>query len=292
MPDYSRAPGVSVSAKVILKPAMPSAQIGDLRIYHELAGQGPNLLYISGTAGDLRNRPNVFTSPLARHFSILGFDQRGRGQTGKPPGPYSMAGFADDAAGLIDFVGWQKCHVIGMSFGGMVAQELALRYPDKIERMVLGCTASGGEGGASYPLHELENLAPEEQVQRAIQRTDMRRDGAWARANSEQYAKLIQDQLAAMARHADDPDRSQGAHEQLAARGRHDTWDRLPQLDIPVLVCGGKYDGQAEPAVVENLAARIPGAELAFFEGGHMFAVQDPAAHERMIQYLLTGPTD
>lgn len=268
---------------------MPFAQIGDLRIYHELVGQGPNLLYISGTAGDLRNRPNVFTSSLAGHFTILGFDQRGRGQTGKPPGPYSMAGFADDAAGLIDFIGWQKCHVIGMSFGGMVAQELALRHRNKVERMVLGCTASGGAGGASFPLHELEALAPEEQVRRAIRRTDKRRDDSWAMNNPDQYTKLFDGQLAAMTRHDDDQDQRQGAHEQLAARGRHDTWDRLPQLDIPVLVCGGKYDGQAEPAVVENLAARIPGAELAFFEGGHMFAVQDPAAHAAMIQFLLAG---
>jgi 3-oxoadipate enol-lactonase len=250
------------------------------------------LLYISGTAGDLRNRGNMFTSPLAGHFTILGFDQRGRGQTGKPPGPYSMADYANDAAGLIDFVGWQKCHVIGMPFGGMVAQELALGHRRKVERMVLGCTASGGAGGASYPLHELEDLPPEEQVRRAIQRTDRRRDDAWAKANPDQYVKLFQDQLAAMARGADDLLRSRGAHEQLAARGRHDTCDRLPRLDIPVLVCGGKYDGQAEPAVVENLAARIPGAELEFFEGGHRFAVQDPAAHERMIQFLLAGPAD
>lgn len=70
---------------------MPFAQIGNIRIYHERDGQGPNLLYISGTAGDLRSRPNVVTSPLAAHFTILGFDQRGRGQTDKPPGPYSMA---------------------------------------------------------------------------------------------------------------------------------------------------------------------------------------------------------
>jgi 3-oxoadipate enol-lactonase len=198
-----------------------------------------------------------------------------------------MADYADDAAGLIEFIGWQSCHVIGISFGGMVAQELALRHPGKVDRMVLGCTASGGEGRASFPLLELQKLAPEEQVRLAIRRTDTRRDDAWAAANPGQYAKLLNDQLAAMARYADEPGRSDGAHQQLLARAAYNTWDRLPQLDLPVLVCGGKYDGQAEPRVLENLAGRISGAELAFFESGHMFANQDPAAHGRMTQFLL-----
>ena len=75
-----------------------------------------------------------------------------------------MADFADDAAALLDAVGWDDCLVLGISFGGMVAQEVAIRHPERVRRLVLACTSAGGEGGASYPLHELVDLSPEERV--------------------------------------------------------------------------------------------------------------------------------
>ena len=70
--------------------------------------------------------------------------------------------FADDAAALLDAVGWDDCLVLGISFGGMVAQELAIGHPERVRRLVLACTSAGGEGGASYPLQKLFELDPEE----------------------------------------------------------------------------------------------------------------------------------
>ena len=116
---------------------MPLATIGDIEIFHERQGAGAPLLFISGTGGDLRNRPTVFEGPLAKAFDVLAYDQRGLGRTSKPDAPYSMAGYADDAARLMDHVGWESALVVGVSFGGMVAQELVLRHPARVRRLVL-----------------------------------------------------------------------------------------------------------------------------------------------------------
>ena len=123
---------------------MPIETVGDIKICYERQGTGPRLLYISGTGADLRNRPGVFDGPLARAFDVLAFDQRGLGRTSKPDKPYTMSDYADDAARLMDHVGWRHARVLGISFGGMVAQELALRYPAKVDRLVLAC--AGGRG--------------------------------------------------------------------------------------------------------------------------------------------------
>jgi 3-oxoadipate enol-lactonase len=104
---------------------MPIACLNDLSLYYERAGTGPRLLFISGTGADLRNKPNVFDGPLGQAFDVLAYDQRGLGQSDKPAIDYTMADYADDAAALMTEIGWDKAHVIGVSFGGMVAQELA-----------------------------------------------------------------------------------------------------------------------------------------------------------------------
>ena len=132
---------------------MPFIEVRNISLYYEIQGEGPRLLYISGTGGDLRVRPNVFDTLLIKHFTVLAYDQRGLGQTDKPDKPYTMADYAADAEGLLDALGWNSAYVMGVSFGGMVAQEMAVTYPRRIQKLVLACTSSGGAGGASYPLH-------------------------------------------------------------------------------------------------------------------------------------------
>ena len=136
-------------------------------------------------------------------------------------------------------LGWDRCLVMGISFGGMVAQEFALRYPRRVEKLVLACTSSGGAGGASYPLHELADLPIEEYVRRTLVLSDTRRDEAWQAANPERFQSLIDMTLAGMQIGADEPGRQIGARRQLEARIDHDTFDRLPALSVPVFICGG-----------------------------------------------------
>src|ERR1700733_11729792 len=248
---------------------MPIAKLGAIELYYERAGQGAPLLFISGTGGDLRVKPNVFDGPLAKAFDVLAYDQRGLGRSSKPEVDYSMADYADDAAALLDHVGWPNAKVIGASFGGMVAQELVLRHPAKVEKLVLACTSPGGAGGASYPLHEIQHLKGEERARHMLAISDTRLGAAWGAATC-----------------GGEPGREMGLRRQLAARAGHDTWDRLQQIRCPVLIAAGRFDGIALPETQHGLAVRIAGASLRFFEGGHAFIVQDRSAIPAMIEFL------
>ena len=265
---------------------MPFAELGDLRMYYENKGSGPKLLYIGGTGGDLRQAPNVFDSPLVQAFDILAFDQRGMGQTSAPARPYTMADYAEDAAALAQHLGWRRYAVMGFSFGGMVAQELALRHPQRITRLLLCCTSSGGAGGASFPMHELQDLPLQERAARLVALGDTRRDEAWQKAQPAMFRGLVEFTVYTITEREKAPGAREGAKRQLEARKTHDTWDRLPQIDMPVMVCGGKYDGISPPKNLEALAGRIPGAQLLFFDGGHLFHLQDAKAHQAMLDFL------
>ncbi len=262
---------------------MPSAQIGDIDIWYEIEGDGPPVLFISGTGGDLRTKPNVFDGPLPKRHTVAAYDQRGLGRTSKRDEATTMAQYGLDAAGLLDHLGWGPVPVIGVSFGGMVAQELTLHRPDLVSRLVLCCTSSGGEGGASYPLHTLTDIAdPDERASVQLAIADTRYDRAWQDANPEAATKL----LARTAAPDDDPEREIGARRQLEARAGHDTWDRLAEIAVPTFVAAGAHDGIAPVANSERLVERIPDASLAVFDGGHLFLIQDRSAWPAILDFL------
>lgn len=260
----------------------------DIDIYFEASapeGQ-PKLLYISGTGGDLRKKPGIFDGPLPNLFQLLSYDQRGLGQSGKPDRAYSMADYANDALRLMDHLDWESAHVLGVSFGGMVAQELAINHCDRIDRLVLCCTSSGGEGGSSYPLHELHSLSEADRAKKMISISDLRCDQEWVDRNPELYAGMISETLAASQLAADEHNHAIGAWQQLEARKYHDAYHRLGTISCPTLVCGGKYDGLSTPDNLRALANKIPSASLEFFEGGHMFLLQDGSAFSKIVRYL------
>lgn len=170
---------------------MPFITVNNIELYYEISGQGSRLLYISGTGADLRNKPNIFESPPADNFEILAFDQRGLGQSSRPDIRYTMEDYANDAAVLTYALGWEHCNVVGVSFGGMVAQELALRHSNCVDRMVLCCTSSGGAGGHSYPFHEMSNLPNDEFDSLSVAINDTRQDAQWQRQNTESYQAIL-----------------------------------------------------------------------------------------------------
>jgi 3-oxoadipate enol-lactonase len=255
--------------------------VNGVSLYCEMAGAGERLLSISGTGGDLRQKPGVADGLVGQSFEVLSYDQRGLGQSSVPPWPYAMADFADDAAALLDAIGWEDCLVLGISFGGMVAQELAIRHPERVRRLVLACTSAGGVGGASYPLQDLVDLSPDEASARRMELLDTRWDEAWRKENPEMVSLIAQRMPAGS---GEPPAR--GLTNQLAARAEHDTSGRLGAIACPTLVCGGRFDGIAPQANSEFLASNIPGAQLEMFDGGHAFFMQDPAALPAIVAFL------
>ena len=252
---------------------------GGVRLHVEQAGRGPAVLIISGTGGDLRHRPSPLEWPLVQSFGLTAFDQRGLGRSDRPDGPYTMADYADDAAAVLDAVGLDRAHVLGVSFGGMVAQELAIRHPGRIDRLVLACTSSGGPGGSSYPLHEFADLPMDERAVRLMELSDTRWDASWRSAHPERAARILESFRR--------PPPDAGGREQLQARSTHDAWSALTSVTIPVLVCAGRYDGIAPLHNSRALADRLPFGDLRVFEGGHLFLAQDPAAFPEITTFFL-----
>ena len=268
---------------------MPFARANGIQLYCELSAAGERLLFISGTGADLRRSPRLTDGPDFAGFELLQYDQRGLGQSDVPAGPYTMADYGNDAAALLDAVGWNDCVVLGVSFGGMVAQELAIRNPARVRRLVLACTSAGGAGGASYPLHELVDLDPDEALNRRLQLLDTRWDAAWQAENPDMVRMIAEGFLLQRNHDGDGPDGPDGPMLQLEARSHHDTADRLGQILCTTLVCGGRYDGIAPPENSRYLAEHIPAAHLNLFDGGHIFFMQDPAAFPAMLDFLRGG---
>jgi pimeloyl-ACP methyl ester carboxylesterase len=166
----------------------------------------------------------------------------------------------------------------------MVAQEVAVTAPERVERLALCCTSPGG-GSASYPLHELAALPPEERAALATKLLDTRFDADWLAAHpaDQGLARMMAERRAQTGKSAE---QLRGETEQLAARAHHDVCDRLHRISSPTLVAGGRYDGIAPPANSEAIAARVPGADLRMYDGGHAFFAQDARALPEIIEFL------
>jgi 3-oxoadipate enol-lactonase len=262
--------------------AMPEAELSNATLHYELreaaAGAGPcRLLVIGGTDSDLRRPPSPFDWPGADGFSILAYDHRDLGRSRSLDGAQpSMADFAADALELAEHVGWDSFAVLGISFGGMVAEELALLAPERVERLVLVVTSGGGSLGSSFPLHETYALEPQERVERMVHLLDTRT------GESAELATALRAFLTA----AGDAPPSPGLLRQLEARRGHDVSSRIGALAMPCLIVAGRYDGLAPPDRSTRLAEAIPGARVEILDGGHGVLLQDPMAWPLIASFL------
>src|SRR5438270_7331288 len=125
---------------------MPLADVGDRRIEYIRRGSGQPLLLVRGMAGSYAIWGEPFLGDLEHDFDIVAFNNRGIGESTDVPGNFSITDLADDALAVMDAVGWTRAHVMGISMGGMIAQELALKHPERVDTLVLGCTFAGGVG--------------------------------------------------------------------------------------------------------------------------------------------------
>lgn len=265
---------------------MPTCELSDVTLHYEIFGEGPRVLFFNGSGATLATSAPLIKA-LAKNCEVLAHDQRGLGKTSVPDGPYTMAQYAADGAALLDHVGWDTCMVVGISFGGMVTQEFAVTWPERVTRLVLLCTSAGGEAGSSYPLHELAALPPDERMEKTLLITDRRYTPEWL-AEHPADAEMVKMRKDAAAVPKSDLV-LKGESLQLQARMSHDVANRLHHISCPTYVTAGRYDDLAPLSNSEQIARRIPDAVLSVYEGGHMFTAQDRQAILDIRQFLATG---
>jgi len=249
---------------------MANVNVNGCEIYYEVHGQGDPLVLIMGLR---RNVEWWFRQipALSEHFQVIAFDNRGAGRSDKPVMEYSMRLFADDTAGLMKALDISKAHILGISMGGYLAQELALNYPAKVKSLVLGCTGCGGDRAVIMSPERMEKftankgLTPEE-----ILRKDM--DIYFSDDYVDQHPEKIKEFVEISMRHYQPAD---AFLRQFDACLRHDTGDRLNQLSAPTLIMTGDDDPLVPPQNSHILKDLIPGADLSVFAGGrHCFFIE------------------
>lgn len=268
---------------------MPVARAGRCSLHYEDRGERsrPALVLVRGLGRSGRYWGG-FADLLAGDYRLIIPDNRGVGHSGAGRPPYTTAQMARDLVCVMDHAGVARAHVFGMSLGGMVAQELALRDGARVDRLVLGCTTAGGRRAHRNPWRAVVALlrAGVTPPARSIQLI-----GPYILAEATRRDRPeILDWWLELA-HTEPPSRA-GLIGQLVAAARHDAWDRLPGIGAPTLVVTGADDRLTPPENSRLLAGRIAGAELAMLAGaGHDFTTDQPERSAAMVgRFLQRGP--
>jgi pimeloyl-ACP methyl ester carboxylesterase len=262
---------------------MPFTNAPGFRMAYEIRGSGFPLLLINGLGSD-RREWLAQVPAFALRFRVISFDNRGSGESDTPPGPYTTAGMADDAAALLSFLGAKRAHVLGVSLGGMIAQEAALRHPGRVERLVLACTSPGGSVSERPSPDALAAFA---RTPGGDREAELRRmipflyTGRFRREHPEEIEAFIARRLSA-------PAPPEGYAAQLAAAVGHSAGDRLKGIRAPTLVIAGSADLLVPPVNSERIAERIPGAKLVMLAGAphRVFAENAEAFNGEVLAFL------
>ena len=226
------------------------------------------------------------TPVLAQSLRVIAFDNRDTGRSSRSRWPYSVAQMADDAVAVLDAAGEQRAHVYGISLGSLVAQELALRHPDRVQALVLGSSSAGGF--AAY------KPAPSSFAQTFLLRAGFMgpEEAAWAAVPytyAERTRRLHPERIATdVAHRTSSPPEALGYLHQGTAVASHDAYERLNQIAAPTLVVHGEQDVFIPPANALVLAERIPGAQLRLWpDAAHMYTIDEPRADQEIARFLL-----
>jgi 3-oxoadipate enol-lactonase len=211
---------------------MPYVRVNDIRMFYELQGDGEPLVVILGLGTDVSEWDVIFRW-LANKYQVLAFDNRGAGRTDKPDIPYSIEMMADDTAGLIQALGMKQANVLGISLGGRIALTLALRYPERVKKLVLVSTSA------------------------RIMRN-------WRR----HFYGILSGVPIFRSKY---PQPHYAFQRQLQASSTFNCTDTLHELRIPTLIMHGKKDKSVPYVLAEEMHADIEGSKMLTFAGGHIF---------------------
>ncbi len=253
-----------------------------VKIYWDELGSGEPFLLINGlgTSAHLWHRSRAV---FANHYRTIALDNRGVGRSDVPAGIYSIGSMAADAIAVLDAAGVETAHVFGVSLGGMIAQELTLRHPQRVRSLILGCSTAGEPTGPHA-------VPPDPDVLSAL----MRRSASAAESN-EAFRPLLYDAGTPQERVDEDMairvrwyPTAEGYMGQLQGVSGWDAYGRLGDLHVPTLVIHGERDRLIPCANARILAGRIAGAQLALIPAaGHVFWTDQPeVVHERILAFL------
>lgn len=257
---------------------MPTARLADLDVRYELLGdsKGHPLAFIMGLAGSLDVWEPQMLRMLAPHFRILLFDNRDAGGTKwlTPPHDYTIKEMAADALRLMDHVGFERAHVVGVSMGGMIAQELTLGYPDRVDRLVLGCTTPGMESGVPPSAEVMAIMAADgkgiSRLRVGLNMARVAMTPGWALTHFYRLPGL----LLRAGRYPIEP---AAYARQMVAIGAFEAGKRLSDLKKPTLVIHGEADILLPPENGRRLAEFVPGARLVIYpRAAHGFFTEQP----------------
>ncbi len=258
---------------------MPKVKVNDISMYYEVHGEGEPLVLING-AGACIEMLYKLIPIYSRDFQVVLFDNRGVGKTDKPDVTYTTQLMADDLAGLLDAIGINSAHVRGTSMGGMIAQEFALRYPNRVRSLILVVTCCGGPHSImprSDDMARICNLPPKA-ASEALLRLFITDEFI------SEKPEFFQQLVAFTVKH---PFAQNSLQKHLQAITSHNTYDRLPKITVPTLLLAGDADSVIPVENSRVLETRIFNAELILFKNaGHMLLEAGNGPHEATIDFI------
>jgi 3-oxoadipate enol-lactonase len=269
---------------------MARIEAGAIELNYEIYGEGEPLLLIMGFgAAGAAWMPIL---PLLPGFKCIYFDNRGTGSSDMPADGYTIPQMAEDASNLLAALGIAQAKVFGVSMGGMIAQELTLRHPDQVERVVLGCTTPGGPSAARAPDELIDqllaglDLATAEDLDPAL---DTILPLLFPADFIAAHPELRQYMAAGMKMSTPTP--RETLLRTRAGIMDFEAYDRLGQMRCPVLIVHGDQDVLTPPANVALMKGVIPHAEVMMIpNAGHSFAAADPiGVHKKIVEWLKDG---
>jgi 3-oxoadipate enol-lactonase len=265
---------------------MPRCQLPESDLFYAEKGQGEPLVFLNGLSGDHLYWMGQLRA-FAKHFRCLAPDNRDVGQTRGPAAPYTTAEMAADVAGLLDRLGLPPAHIVGLSLGGMVAQELALARPERVKSLVLVDTLARANEWFRGTLGAFEL------IRRQVADTPAFFEAIlpwWVSCRFFEESERVT-WLRWLLRQTPYPQPLDGFLRQLEATRRHDALDRLRHVACPALVLVGEDDAVCPPRYSEQLRGAVPGARLVVVPGvGHALPFEDPRAFTSLLAEFLGAP--
>lgn len=260
---------------------MAKVEVAGREFHYERAGSGEPLLLIQGMSGTHVSWGEPFKGALEDEFDVIAFDNRGIGLSAPVDGPFTIVEMAEDTAGLLEALGVETAHVVGISMGGMIAQELALAHPERLRSLTLGCTYCGGPGSQLMPEENLQKLVAgmaSGDREKAIR--------AGYEVNLSPAFRADEGHFAAFHEMATTVPAAKATIElQAQAIFSHDTSGRLGEISVPTLIVHGTEDGVLPFPNGELIASLMPAARFEVFEGiGHMFWWEKPQRSADLIR--------